>query len=558
MPDVFFDFSAANDGDGTVAAQAVSPGAPGAFNSLNSHAPADGDVLWLRRGSIVGGLATWPDRLDFNGWPKEGDAHWAGRPQSGIDAGWDADAADFAEQITGTLAFPETISCTKMAVRRFKHDGVATDVPVYFNFSGFDDCRIEHCHWVGRGWDTASDSSAMGAIRLTGRSRTESRCLIRDCTVRCGYSTGDLTGGNIFTHLSRLDIQDSEFHFGKWKTSSNTSGFMTFNYIDDEVALFSSSFTQAVSSSVYKLFTFPSNVTLRYGGCTFTGFPTNSVSSYGFGCGKYAGARIVARGGIGLAHHMMQSFANMAPSHLDLDEDVWPRTSALDCPIRNSTVILRNTDFTGSTATYPVVLSGSRTRMFLLGCLFPDIDRWIEVTGTESQAFSFDHHRDPGTFRGRTKDASILAVSNIRRTGTDYSFCYTRTAFSELANGRFVFGGDVPSEDTILLELPAGESKLVLHLAADEYAGNDLREVELRAYGLDQEGLRTLFADCVLAPTGQIGWEGATGFGTYRLELTVDMAVAGICSAHYRVSAPQSASAALYIDPTPVVEEVQP
>ena len=123
MTDHFVDFSAANNGDGTDAAQAGSPGGVGAFNVIDLTDYAATDTIWIRReGSMVLGAAFLFDQDDmtFIGWPKNGDADYGARPASGTAAGWDSDAADYATIESAVAARKITQAGTDLAFRRLE------------------------------------------------------------------------------------------------------------------------------------------------------------------------------------------------------------------------------------------------------------------------------------------------------------------------------------------------------------------------------------------------------------------------------------------------------
>jgi len=122
----YIDHSAANNGDGTDAAQAASGGAVGAFNGLvaNLGSIAAGDTVWIRRSGTAEALSavfTLWDGGGCYGWPKSTDPTYATRPASGTSAGWDADADDYAEfttaSTTNILVRPTTATAV-MTVRR--------------------------------------------------------------------------------------------------------------------------------------------------------------------------------------------------------------------------------------------------------------------------------------------------------------------------------------------------------------------------------------------------------------------------------------------------------
>src|ERR1022692_3805274 len=112
MANVFIDFSASNDGDGTTAAQAGSPGGVGAFKTFVGHAPAVGDKWWFRRAGTLstGSQSFTVSNVQYIGWPISTDVDYATRPASGISNNWDSDSTATLPIISTTSAATITIS----------------------------------------------------------------------------------------------------------------------------------------------------------------------------------------------------------------------------------------------------------------------------------------------------------------------------------------------------------------------------------------------------------------------------------------------------------------
>lgn len=98
MATYFLDYTATFNGDGSTAAQAVSDGAVGAFNTFDGVVMVADDEFWLRRTStwnIEASLILVPEGAKFIGWPKSNDKYYALRPASGTSEGWDGDAGTY-------------------------------------------------------------------------------------------------------------------------------------------------------------------------------------------------------------------------------------------------------------------------------------------------------------------------------------------------------------------------------------------------------------------------------------------------------------------------------
>lgn len=107
MADIFIDYSATFDGDGTTAAQAASNGAVGAFNLAGGNTYTANDKIWIRRHDDDTKLETVKTDLVAGlwviGWPNTYDREYANRPASGTSNGWDGDGAGYARiTVNGT------------------------------------------------------------------------------------------------------------------------------------------------------------------------------------------------------------------------------------------------------------------------------------------------------------------------------------------------------------------------------------------------------------------------------------------------------------------------
>lgn len=154
MTDRFVDFSAANNGDGTTAAQASTPGGIGARNRLLLADYPSGTTwaVWMRRSGtfVIGASATFNQgSISFIGWPQVGDVDYSGRPASGTSNGWDADAPGYAEVQSSDDAKRITITAGT-AWRRvgFTHTKLAITTPNAW--VTIQDCVIEftNCKFV--------------------------------------------------------------------------------------------------------------------------------------------------------------------------------------------------------------------------------------------------------------------------------------------------------------------------------------------------------------------------------------------------------------------------
>ncbi len=155
MANVYVDFSATFDGDGTAANQAASGGAVGAFNTLTSVTDTASNKVWIRRtgtGAWTSNFSYTAASLEFIGWPSSGDEDYSTRPASGTSNGWDADSNTYAQidTTTGNVYFSLSGNSQKFKRIRLRQQASFTFNPaLYVGLSNsgtgiqVTNCRIE-------------------------------------------------------------------------------------------------------------------------------------------------------------------------------------------------------------------------------------------------------------------------------------------------------------------------------------------------------------------------------------------------------------------------------
>ena len=208
MATFYVDHSAANDGDGSDAAQAAGAGLAGAFNSLVGHlgSISAADVVWMRRTASVETLSAdlqlW-DGGELNGWPMSTDENYAGRPAAGTSAGWDADAALYAQFTTSSYLNNmqrDTNDVAVMSLRRLKL--VLTS--------------------------TSTSSSAYALVLESGSKNTR----FRYCRFERGDGVANIPGGGLVEveDASHNTFEDCEFiRTAPDNTGSNWLGLVRIN-----------------------------------------------------------------------------------------------------------------------------------------------------------------------------------------------------------------------------------------------------------------------------------------------------------------------------------------
>lgn len=123
MADIFVDFSAANNGNGTAANQAASNGAVGAFNTLASVVNNANDKIWIRRAGTDSWTASYiytQSGMQFIGWPQAGDEDYSTRPASGISNGWDSDTNTYAQIDSANSGVFFALNGTNQKIKRLR------------------------------------------------------------------------------------------------------------------------------------------------------------------------------------------------------------------------------------------------------------------------------------------------------------------------------------------------------------------------------------------------------------------------------------------------------
>lgn len=113
MADIFVDFSATYNGNGTAYTQAPSNGSAGAYNTLAGISPGINDFIWVRRAGAMSLSAAFAPSwagVHVVGWPVAGDTYYSARPSAPRTA-WDADVTNslngqyWAKIITGNASY---------------------------------------------------------------------------------------------------------------------------------------------------------------------------------------------------------------------------------------------------------------------------------------------------------------------------------------------------------------------------------------------------------------------------------------------------------------------
>ncbi len=198
MANHYVDFSAANNGDGSTAAQAGSPGGVGAFNTIVGITVTAGDSYWIRRSGTltVSAAYTLSVAANFIGWPVAGDTFFATRPASGTSNGWDADVQTYAQVTCSTNSLGThylIISGSGADVERMKWTmtaGTQTTSEALCSLAA--NCTINNCYFL----NTAAGAVTMYGIRLNGNFT----CSISNTTTEFSFLATSTNTYYIYEH----------------------------------------------------------------------------------------------------------------------------------------------------------------------------------------------------------------------------------------------------------------------------------------------------------------------------------------------------------------------
>ncbi len=189
MANIYVDYSASNDGDGTTAAQAGSPASAGAFNTLVGKTFAAGDYVWIRRTTTSNqgsSLTLSTDKINYIGWPKSGDDLYATRPATGTSNGWDADGNDEFNWKANSSGVALTLSANSCRFHRFKVENVGTIT--FLTVTGHGNL-FTRCVWL------ASSGVSANITTVTGHAN-------RFFNHTISASAGLTTSTSILIHIS--------------------------------------------------------------------------------------------------------------------------------------------------------------------------------------------------------------------------------------------------------------------------------------------------------------------------------------------------------------------
>lgn len=554
MANIYVDYSASNDGDGTTAAQAGAPAGAGAFNTLVGKTFAAGDYVWIRRTTTSNqgsSLTLSTNGVNYIGWPKSGDDLYATRPATGTSNGWDADGNDEFNWKANSGSVTLILSANSCRFHRFKaENGTAVS---FITVSGHGN-TFTRCIWL------LSVSTAGNTVGLV--SGTANRFFNHTVT----------TGGSINTSAGYLlSITGDVNQFVG--LALNAAGFastttaMCLRITGDHVTIkdLVITFTGTVSATTsyvmqitgsFCIFdnvtvTMPSNTSASAPLLTLTGngnvfrnitwdytgtLSTTSDHVLISGIGN----RLWLTGPTERANSNLRYFLNITG-----DQNVVYLKNLIS---NNSGSSSSEINFS-STAEYNIVYCDN--------CLFstPPTQWFLNAPiNTKNAVYSINHNRVSGLFKSARNDGIIESSNTIRDGGDTYSLRMEvlKSAPNNLDPLAF---GDL-FEQTIWLSLTSGSRTITLY-GAHKLFGTNLPtkadiwfEVEDKA----NDNMNTVITtqEYAALESDASDWENDPGVTAFKISKTFTVTATAVVPfrIYYYKYVP---NAYIYIDPTPIV-----
>lgn len=546
MADVFVDFSAANDGDGTAFGQAASGGATGAFNTLQGKTFGTNDSVWIRRqtmGSAYTAIITMGvTGVKYIGWPKSGDDYYSTRPSS-AQATWDGDSNDYAEfSFSNTSYYINVSASVSVELHRLKPTYSVNNRVLNATSSG-STVVAKNCNFV------STVSNQTNAF-YTGSSGSTKLYLYNTIFTITRWS-GDGTGSLINPNSSLLYMYDVTINITTY-SSSATDAYM--------ISMSNNSIlrgiTVNIAASTASLYS-PSYLTLsNY--CTVIGF-TAIVTTKGTPGSTDVSIRIAGVGchlqGISMdGGGSIQISTNGAIVEVDkfvhtcVSSSAWlifsssangnfVRANNVSLTTGSSTITCNGTAFAGNHVICRRLNTGANIT--------------FGSTDVNSALTSYDHSNTAGDWR-YYKSGSLLQSSNVYRTGgASYGLKFQITSSSlNQENNLFVspFG-----KETIWLDLASGARTITIYGAYKNFADfkNNIFWISTEYYnGTSIIPVTTHNNSAVTSDSST--WTNDTGLTMFKCVLSFTLGTGQIVPLRMYGGKYES-SAYFYIDPLPEV-----
>lgn len=234
MANVFIDFSAANDGDGTAANQASGGGSPGAFKTIVGKTFNPGDKVWFRRAgtlTLAASLTFSVANVSYIGWPvpsgstaagadgnasTQDDEDYSTRPASGTSNSWDSDTVGTYPTISHnwtTSSFQIIISTgTGQQFKRLKFNQTGSGSVATISQSVTVPCSFKYTQHITA---QVGNGQMLGLTHTFGNIRFD----------WCGFAGTDATY-SVVANTAGGSMQNYDCYFTKTATTAAGQGML--------------------------------------------------------------------------------------------------------------------------------------------------------------------------------------------------------------------------------------------------------------------------------------------------------------------------------------------
>lgn len=551
MANKYVDLSASNNGDGTTAAQAGSPGGTGAWNSLATMlaAVSSGDVVYIRRvvaTSTLASSSTLIGNVTYSGWPMSGDALYSGRPASGTSNGWDADSGTVAEWTYTSASAALLANTSSITLNRLKVKNSATSgTPTAFNHSAGASLVVTNCYFQTT--DTTLGSTPVTLKAAPGTGVTSS---YTGCTVDCA-KTNDTLGALI-----------SMSGVATFLNTTLLVGTMGYSVANHPVNILSAGAGSTMINTTLAATTVSGNcepVLQIACNCFIKNFAITHTTRTASGTGA---AWLNITSGVGT---VIQGISCTFGTHVvigsngnEIEITGWTQRQAVTAggvqfsSANGNIVTLSGVTFLSGNTSGDVAIGSATSGNTIIarGTVFVTGPVWGANNG--SRMFSFDHNQVASNLKIQTYNGTIVASSVARSGGESFSLQATP---SDQATGKYPLQVVSPrGRESIWLALSSGARTVTLYFACKNLApdaGDVWVEAEY-ANGSAQPVIVSSHAPGTAVTSDASTWVGDSGLTVFKIVLSFTLPSAQAVPLRIFFGK-WVASSYCYVDPKPAV-----
>lgn len=562
MADIFVDQSATFNGDGTIAAQAASGGAAGAFNTFVSVSPSISDKVWIRRTAttvpLTAGQTLSVASVAYIGWPISTDPDYGSRPAGGTSAGWDSDVITYAEFKCSTVLVVDYFIITGAGVRLERLKLTANYVSATTNKAVVDqqaNSSLNNCYLLYTG-ATASSTVSNVLRNSTGVIVTKISSTVIEMSASLS-GTGTCT---LFlpTLASDWEFINCTLTYSGTPTNVSIRAVLVTAGVSGRLTFAGCTFNRngtAQTAAMLDLGAGSPPIDVAMYDVTLTDNSTSATSSILIlstsTTSKFIGHRLKASKGCKISGGIVGMYMHWET----FTQTVASGTFAIATIIGATYVFNNFTEVTGNTSG---AIDGSKTCTILLqNTMFISASPFGTTASILADIFIADAGGTYGNWQFQNANGMVSAQAVTRTGGESYSIKFNMTAGSQNFLGKLqaIKNGF----ETILASLTTSNTTITIFGAYKGYSPvPDKSQIWADADYLDAgSGAHRAFATSrdvpgVVLTSDTSTWTGDTGLTAFKMVITV--APGQNCLAPIRIfDNLRQASAYFYIDPKPVV-----